>query len=126
MIYKALTKEMESKEPVYKEVFSAFDELKKTADKIENVRDLPEKTAQVEQYKHRWSSLKKTVKDQSLEIQQYVDLHKKYDDLREKLHNGVPKQIDDSLNEILFIGANTKSTGKQVKRVEVRVLLLVV
>lgn len=119
-----MTKEIENKEPVYKEVCSAFDELKKTADKLDSVSDLPEKTAQVEQYKHRWSLLKKAAKEQSIEIQQYAELHKKYDDLRDKLHSGVPKQIDDSLKEILHIGANTKSTAKQVKRVEVRVLYL--
>ena len=102
---------------------SAFDELKKVAEKVDDVSDLPEEVARVEQYKQRWETLKQMRKDQNSTTEQYVQLHRKYCELREKLHNGVPKQIDDSLKDILVIGANTKTTAKHVKRVEVRVLV---
>ena len=119
-----MTKDIESQEPAYKEMVSAFDELKKVAEKIEDVSDLPEEVARVEKYKQRWETLKQKRKDQDNSTEQYVQLQKKYCELREKLHNGVPKQIDDSLKDILNIGANTKTTSKHVKRVEVRVLKL--
>lgn len=98
---------------------ASFDDLKKVAEKVGEVRDLPEEIDRVKSYEHRWSKLNKAAKDQTKEIEKIVVLFKKYEELREKLHHGVPQQIDDSLQDILFIGANTKTTAKSVKRVEV-------
>ena len=116
---KALIKEVDSKEPVFKEMESSFDELTKTAKKIDDVSDLPNEISKVEQYRQRWENLKKGNKENNEEIRVFVDLHKKYADLRDKLHDGVPKQIADSLKDILFIGANTKEAAKRLKRVKV-------
>ena len=115
---------MKDKEHVYEDLQKTFGDLSKTAKSEDVTGDLRDEEKKVENCTERWEKVKKTTSKRKDNLKKLEEAFDDFTNLYEKLHHGVPAQIDNSVKEPLVVGLNSKKVEKEVKRIEVWLIMV--